>query len=100
MQLKFLETLNFFQVPCVQNSSNPVARGSSPPCFAKCVINIQSSTIKNTKTPSEGANYLLYAFIIYFCTVDRGFELIPQSICVFGAQQAAAIYPHTHTHPN
>ena len=26
-----------------------------------------------------------------FCIVDRGFELIPQSICVFVAQQAAAI---------
>jgi len=51
----YRDSLNFFQVPCVQSSSNPVARWSSPPCFAKCVINIQSSTIKNTKTPSEGA---------------------------------------------
>jgi len=54
----------------VQNNSNPVARGSSPPCFAKCVINIQSSTIKNTKTPSEGANYLLYAFIIFVLWIE------------------------------
>ena len=60
----------FFQVPWVQNSSNPVTRGSSPPCFAKCVINIQSSTIINTKTPSEGWNYLWCAFIIFVLWIE------------------------------